>query len=457
MHVAVVDLGKTHSKLALVDTESATEIAVFREPNISNTDTTYPSLDRDAIRHFLLDALRKLATDFAIDAITVTTHGATVALLDDTGDLALPVLDYEFDGVDARAHDYAKLRPPFDDTGSPPLPAGLNVGAQLHWLKEEFPQHFASARTLLTWPQYWVFELTGELHNDLTSLGCHTDLYEPLRQRYSALVDTLQLRHLLPPTRASGQLSGTLKPAIAEQTGLPTDTPVYVGIHDSNASLVPHLLTHPAPFTVVSTGTWCITMAIDGTDAQLDAGRDTLLNVSTIGRAVPSARFMGGRERDQLGVSGDTSNEVTDHLLSREKPPLLMPSVVAGTGPYPGLRSAWINTSGELDVSERNCAVSLYLALMTYECVELVGGAGPIYVEGPFAQNTLYNAMLSTVSGRPVFRSDTQTGTSVGAAMLISPPREALQFDEVAVESLQREQLSRYARAWQTALGRHAM
>ena len=290
MHVAVVDLGKTHSKLALVDTESATEIAVSREPNVSNTDTPYASLDRDAIRRFLLDALRKLATDFAIDAITVTTHGATVALLDDTGELALPVLDYEFDGVSAHAEDYAQLRPAFDDTGSPPLPGGLNVGAQLHWLKTMFPQQFSSARTLLTWPQYWVFELTGERHNDLTSLGCHTDLYEPLHQRYSTLVDTLQLRHLLPPTRASGQLSGTLTPAIAEQTGLSTDTPVYVGIHDSNASLVPHLLTHPAPFAVVSTGTWCITMAIDGTAAQLDASRDTLLNVSAFGRAVPSVR-----------------------------------------------------------------------------------------------------------------------------------------------------------------------
>ena len=36
-----------------------------------------------------------------IDAISVTTHGATAALLDADGALALPVLDYEHDGPDS--------------------------------------------------------------------------------------------------------------------------------------------------------------------------------------------------------------------------------------------------------------------------------------------------------------------------------------------------------------------
>ena len=71
--------------------------------------------------------------------------------------------------------------------------------------------------------------------------------------------------------------------------------PVFCGIHDSNASLLPHVLTRPAPFSVVSTGTWVVIMAIGARKVALDEARDTLINVNALGDPVPSARFMGGR------------------------------------------------------------------------------------------------------------------------------------------------------------------
>ena len=50
------------------------------------------------------------------------------------------------------------------------------------------------------------------------------------------------------------------------------------------------------PFSVVSTGTWVIAMAVGGAAVELDPARDTLVNVNAFGEPVPSARFMGGRE-----------------------------------------------------------------------------------------------------------------------------------------------------------------
>ena len=73
----------------------------------------------------------------------MTTHGATCALLDAHGDLALPVLDYEHDGPDTLAAEYDAVRPPFAETGSPRLPAGLNLGAQIFWQQRRFPDAFA--------------------------------------------------------------------------------------------------------------------------------------------------------------------------------------------------------------------------------------------------------------------------------------------------------------------------
>lgn len=452
--VIVIDLGKTNSKVALVDTDTAKEIKVLTQPAAVNTQTLYPSLDHKAIEIFILEALKALSSEYGIDAITVTTHGATVALIDAEGELALPVLDYEYQGVDELRGAYSKYRPSFSDTGSPALPAGLNIGAQLYWLQANFPDQFSSVSTILTWPQYWVFKLTGQQYNDVSSLGAHSDLYEPHQQAYSTLVSDMGWGHLLPPTQLSGKISGTLTPHIAQLTTLPSTTLVHTGIHDSNASLVPHLLAQQTPFTVVSTGTWFITMAVGGKPVALDEHRDTLLNVNAYGQSVPSARFMGGRERELLGVVNQGTEEAMHALLSEQlSPAMLMPSVVTGTGPFPNMSKHWVgNALGENDSACRDCAVALYLALMTYECMKLIGCDGPTYIEGPLARDVHFSQMLSVVSEQTVLISGSLTGTSVGAAMLIKPPVKPPKYQVITLDQTRHDQLQRYARLWQKEL-----
>ncbi len=55
-----------------------------------------------------------------------------------------------------------------------------------------------------------------------------------------------------------------------------------------------------AALSVVSTGTWVVSFAVGGDLEGLDPKRDTLANVDAYGRAVPSARYMGGREFDMM-------------------------------------------------------------------------------------------------------------------------------------------------------------
>jgi len=457
-YVAVIDLGKTNYKVALVDTDTATEVQVIKQAAAVSTESLYPCLDHKAIEDFVFDALRKISSIETIDAVTVTTHGATAALLDELGQLALPVLDYEFAGVDDSREQYNRVRPLFEQTGSPALPGGLNVGAQLFWQHENYPDQFAQASVVLTWPQYWVHLLTGKQFNDVTSLGCHTDLYEPRHQRYSTLVKQMNWQSLMAPTRASGKLSGTLRATAADRLSMPTQTPVYTGIHDSNASLVPHLVSQSSPFTVISTGTWFIVMAVGGNTPALDESRDTLLNVNARGECVPSARFMGGRERDSFNVVETNTEAAMDALLSQvDSPPILMPSVVTGTGPFPTATAKWIGNSSETDKSLRSCAVTLYLALMTYECMRLVNADGPIYIEGPLNQDKHFAQMLCAVSDQRVMLSLSETGTSVGAAMLVKAPEALPEYKLVEVSSSRRSQLKQYAQAWQNQLQRHAM
>ncbi len=450
-HVAVIDIGKTNAKVALVDLESMAEIAVRKATNRVSTGGPYPHHDVDGLWKFILDSLAALHRERSVDAISVTTHGATAALLGEDGSLALPVLDYEFEGPDQLEGEYAAVRPRFTETGSPRLPLGLNLGAQLFWQQRQFPDAFASVRSILMYPQYWAFRLSGVAASEVTSLGCHTDLWNPLRGDFSSLVDRMGWRTMMAPTRAARDRLGPVLPEIAQRAGLGAKTPVFCGIHDSNASLLPHVLSRRPPFAVVSTGTWVISMAIGGSATKLDPARDTLINVNALDQPVPSARFMGGREYALLteGLPGGSSDADVASVLGR--PVLLLPSVQAGSGPFPGRQAKWIPDGG-IAPGEREAAAAFYLAMMTATCLELVGAGGDTVVEGPFADNRLYCRMLAVATGRRVATdSGGKTGTSIGAALLAADTVPHLNPGKTTVDS-PGEAWSDYTRAWRAAL-----
>ena len=142
------------------------------------------------------------------------------------------------------------------------------------------------------------------------------------------------------------------------------------------------------------------------------------MNVNAMGQAVPSARFMGGREYEmiQQGVkvtpsAGDVSSVLDQHLM-------ILPAVDPRTGPYRGREMSWSGTAPQLGTAARATALSFYLAMMTDTCLRLTGAQGPTIVEGPFGRNSEFIGMLEAATERQVLTSDAATGTSIGAALL---------------------------------------
>ncbi|MDG4892106.1 FGGY-family carbohydrate kinase [Mesorhizobium sp. WSM4976] len=450
MIVAVIDIGKTNAKVALVDLATPSEIALRRTANAPVRQAPYPHHDVEALWTFILNSLADLNRKRRIGAISITTHGATGALVDRSGELALPVLDYEFDGPDQLAVEYDAVRPPFAETGTPRLPIGLNLGAQFFWQQRRFPAEFARVATMLMYPQYWALRLTGVAANEVTSLGCHTDLWNPWTSDYSLLVDRMGWRRLMAPVRAAKDRLGPILPAIAQRTGLDPQTPVFCGLHDSNASLLPHLLSDAPPFSVVSTGTWVVSMAVGGRKVELDAARDTLVNVNALGDPVPSARFMGGREFSLLTEDQPQEWSEADVAAVLARQVLLLPSTQQGSGPFPHCGAQWVNAD-DLSSGQRFAAISFYLALMTATCLELIGGDGPTTVEGPFARNPLFIRMLAAATRRPVVASETSTGTSIGAALLAADGAVVVSKSEHTGPPTD-PAWGDYARAWQLAV-----
>ncbi len=447
-NIAVLDIGKTNAKVLLIDGLTGAELAVERTPNRVINAPPYPHHNVEALFSFILGALKAISARHKIDAISITAHGGSAVLVAEDGSLALPMLDYEFSGIDETRAAYDKVRPPFDETGSPPLPGGLNVGAQLFWQQAKFPDGFARAKWILTYPQYWSMRLTGQPSVEPTSLGCHTDVWNPWAGDFSSLVDRMGWRAKFPAVRPAGDVLGPVLPAVAAAARLALGTPVTSGIHDSNASLLPYLQDTEQPFAVASTGTWIIAFAMGGALKPLDAARDTLANVNALGQPTPTARFMGGRSMELL-CEGQPAAWLADDLDSVLCTPLMArPSIVPGCGPYPAAAFRWLG-SEQLSPGMRTVAASFYCALMTAESLNLLGAQGPIHVDGPFAQNSLFLQMLAAATGRNVVaQAGAVSGPAAGAALLVEQPAQRATSGAVTTPRSVPAVFSAYADAW---------
>src|SRR6266480_1863721 len=419
---AVLDIGKTNVKVVTFTGDGAL-LWERVTPNRVAPGPPYPHADVETIWDFLLKALAEANKANEIGAIVATTHGCAAALVDDSG-LVLPVMDYEFAGVDEIEPFYAPLRPAFSESFSPKLPAGLNLARQLAWQKRHCAEAFARARTCLTYPQYWAWRLSGIAAGEVTSLGAHSDLWAPLQRHVSSLVAALDLRGLMPPLQPAYRRLAPIKPEIAAATGLGSDVGVLCGVHDSNASLLPHLASRKPPFTIVSTGTWVILMAPGLSVEGLDPADDTLANVDVEGRPVATARFMGGRE--YAGIAGAPGNPDPASLARVIASGAMALPCFAGQGGGGPFASRQGEIRGETAPADRLALATLYVALMSDLMLTRLGvTAGDLVVEGSLAANPAYAALLAAFRpSQQVFAGSDAAGTARGAELLAKwPPR----------------------------------
>ena len=445
--VAVLDVGKTNVKLALFD-----QGRLLWEKSTSNRilpGSPYPHEDVDSAWGFFLAALSEAARGHEIAALIPTAHGAAGALIG-ANDLAVPVMDYEFSDVEQIEPDYAKIRPPFSETLSPKLPAGLNLGRQLAYQKWRCPDRFAKARHFLTYPQYWAWRLAGIAASEVTSLAAHTDLWEPRNGRVSSLAKDLGIESLIPPLRRAFDPLGPIKPDIASATSLAPETQVFCGVHDSNASLLPYLVSREAPFTLLSTGTWIILMCVGLSLDQLDARDDTLANVNVLGQPTACGRFMGGREYAVIaGAGGNPELAAIERVIASGA--IALPCFSGQGGPYATSKGV---IRGDVPAGDRTALATLYCALISDMMLTRMGAtSGDLIIEGTFAGNPVFCQTLSELRPKQrVFAAADAAGTARGAAMLAHwPPPACRLAAPTPVPSASIAGLDAYRDAW-TAL-----
>lgn len=417
----VADFGKSVSKISLWSREGRLLDRQTRANTPCEADGIR-RLDTEGIGDWLVAALAKYAAE-PVEAIVPVGHGAGVAAL--AGDkLIFAPFDYEQPIPDAVLADYRRERDPFAETGSPALPAGLNIGSQLFWQERLHPDALRRA-TLLPWTQYWAWFLSGIRRSEVTSLGCHSDLWSPARGNYSALALRRGWADRFALIAQAGAAIGTLRPELAERTGLSPAVRIHAGLHDSNAALFaarafPEI--GGADATVLSTGTWFVAMRsprepVD--PATLPEDRDCLVNIDVEGKPVPSARFMGGREIELLGVRIDLPG-IAGAAEALSAGAMVLPGQVPGCGPFPQGAGGWHHEPS--DPATRQAAVALYAALMADASLDLIGARDVLLVEGRFAASEIFTRALAAL--RPdthVFVADGEADVSFGALRLVLP------------------------------------
>jgi sugar (pentulose or hexulose) kinase len=422
--VAILDVGKTNTKLTLWSGRG--ELLARRERrNATVPGAAYQELDAAGIEAWLVESLRACVALARIRAIVPVAHGAAVALVAD-GRLFAPPLDYEDDGGGALRPAYDTERDPFAATGSPPLPAGLNLGFQLHRL-EALTGPWPDDLRILPWAQYWAWRLSGVASSEVSSLGCHSDLWRPLDHRPSDLAVRRGWARRFGDLRGAGDALGVLTPAWVAATGLPPDCVVHCGLHDSNAAMLAARRRGEigaGGVTVLSTGTWFVAMrggeACD--DPRLEPGRDCLLNVDVEGGPMPSARCMGGREAELLG--GTDLDRLNDAALPARVPELIrrgamiLPTFAPGVGPFPAQQGRWLEAPSQ--DGDRLALIGLYLALIAETLLSLVGAQDHVLVDGRFAAAPIFVRTLARL--RPdlaVLVSDGGDDVARGALSLL--------------------------------------
>ncbi|WP_192385871.1 carbohydrate kinase, partial [Mesorhizobium silamurunense] len=405
MKVAVLDFGKTNSKLfvfgqdgRIVD-ERRTSPDWIRRGGLS-------VLDEATVYDWALDAVNEAVDGHGIEGLMVSGHGCTFALVDEAA-LTHPILDYEQEPSAEIAARIDRRIPDFAETFSPRLPLGFNYGRHMLWLEQVEPGAFAAAKAILGYPQYWSWRFGGRAVSEVSYLGCHSHLWAPRRRDFSSLVDAEGWRGRMPAFARAGAVIGERR---FGRSGLPVA--IHNGVHDSNAALHAYRRQELGPLTVVSTGTWVIVLNPDCPLDALDRDRDMLVNVDVDGGPVPTIRFMGGREF--ATISGNWQGTIAPASIQRaiDAGVMALPSFAPG-GPMPGRTGEIVGRVSEAE--ERAAVALLYVALMVDLSLDLIRSRDTVIVDGGLNAGGLLAGLLAALRpGQSFMQGATLEGSATG-------------------------------------------
>jgi sugar (pentulose or hexulose) kinase len=417
-NIAIFDIGKTNKKCFVFDED----YRIVFEKNEQLPETTDedgdPCEDVNLLIQWILENWRKLLNDerLPISAVNFTTYGASFVYVSRNG---VSVPEYH-SGIQLPLYNYLKPFPEnlkkqfFEkyggeekmslETASPSL-GSLNSGLQLYRLKYQKPADFQKIKYALHLPQYVSFLIQSRgdsksprdcAASDITSIGCHTMLWDFQKNDYHEWVREEGILEKLAPTKPSDAAT-----PITNHQSTNHQIHIGVGLHDSSAALIPYLANFQEPFALLSTGTWNISLNPfnDNPLTPQELAQDCLCYLTFQGKPVKASRLFAGHEHEQtvrriaaqFGVAEDFFQKTTFNSND-----------AAGR--------AYLEFMRQLVEKQ---AVSTKLILQNTPVRR-------IFVDGGFSKNEIFMTLLAqTFSHAEVFAAETPQATALGAALAI--------------------------------------
>ena len=441
--VAIFDIGKTNKKLFLFN--ESYQIVFEKSVHFEETvdDDGDPCEDIHSLQAFVQGGLRDLLanTDFRIRAVNASGYGASFVYLDSSGKNI------------GHLYNYLKPYPPqlrkkfYDTYGgeslfsfqtASPVLGSLNSGMQLYRIKYEKPDLFNAIRYALHLPQYIGYLISGKIFSEITSIGCHTNLWNFQNMQYHHWVAREGLlqkfSEIAPSDMVVQPPSGTYCAGI--------------GLHDSSAALIPYLVCFKEPFVLISTGTWAISLNPFNTFAltKLELECDCLCYLQYKGSPVKASRLFAGHYHDeQVERIASHFMQPTEKFFKIRFDKALLENIDVSFDPNaaPGvvlkeLRFATRDLSTFRDDVEAYHQLIFDLVVQQYASTQLIAkgsGVKKIFVDGGFSNNEIYmNLLASFFAGMEVYASSIPQATAIGAALAIHDAWNAEPFPTNIIE-----------------------
>ncbi len=429
--IAVFDIGKTNKKILLFDEKVN---VVYQDEQIFKETVDEDGFSCDDIlkvKSWLVSTLEQLCENrkFEVTAVNFATYGASLMYLDEQGQELTPVYNYlkpmPEEVLSGFYQRYGGIEEFSRATASPAL-GMLNSGLQALWLKRTRPQLFNKVKSVLHFPQYISYLLTGKITSEYTSIGCHTAMWNFDHMQYHKWISDEDI-HLPRPAENS-----TCYPVNVKNR----EMKIGIGIHDSSASLVPYLKNSNRKFILVSSGTWFILMN-PFNDEPLTADqlrKDTLCYLSVQQKQVKSSRLFLGHIHD-VNVKRLSSyfNQSEDQFKKTRANEEIIHSLISGKNDSQKffrreIPLDYIDSEIDLNVfvsfEEAYHKLVIDLTDLTIESLKLITAENDdtteIYVSGGFARNEIFLRMFAArLNNKTLYTSEIDNSTALGAALTV--------------------------------------
>jgi len=412
--ILIFDIGKTNKKVLLFNEH----LDVISTKSVELPETIdedgFPTEDIQLLTSFVLNTFREILADkrYKVRGVNFSAYGASLVYLNIHGQVLTPLYNYLKPYPQALLDNFYNRyggQENFSRSAASPVLGSLNSGMQLYRLKHEQPEKMKSLAYVLHLPQYLASLVSGQYYSELTSIGCHTNLWDFDKSAYQQWLKDEQLNQYLPPlvdkVHTSVPINGD-------------ELIVGTGLHDSSAALIPYLLEKKNRFLLLSTGTWCISINPFNNSplSQEELQNDCLCFLQPNGKPVKAARFFGGYYHQENVTKIATKFNISkDEILQisydDEEITLLMKLTKAQKYlDCIDVKISYFVMMHQLIVNQKN---STDWVLQHAEVDEIV-------VDGGFARNRLFMKLLQLVyPDKLVTASELSQGSSLGAAIVL--------------------------------------